>query len=402
MIVRPAYYLSLFTVFLLFALPTTRHAHAQSGIEVENVEVSYRFGEQITFIATIKPLIPIQNVSIMIFDDSQGVMHVEPLTVQADGRTEFRFDTTKNSLRPFTNVQWMYQFTFPDGSTAQSETFFISYADDRFSWQTLESGSVGVHWYQSDANFGHAALDAAHAGLESIAKLITPDLTQPIEIFIYANAEDLRGTLVAGGKDWIAGHADPALGVVMIVIEPGAEQGITMEQRIPHELMHVMLYRSVVVGYSNIPIWLREGTASLAEIYPNADYDRVLTNAVTSNTLIPLKDLCASFPADTGQAFLAYAESRSFTNYLHEIYGSAGLLNLAASYADGVDCERGPERAFGVSFSNLESNWRSSVLGQNSFRSVLQNISPYLVLLCLVLIIPLIGIAGTLRKRKQQ
>ena len=404
MIVRPASSFLTITFFVIAvsALVNARNARAQSGIALENVEALVRFGEQITFFATIKPLIPIQNVSIMIFDDSQAVMHVEPISVQADGRTEFLFDTKQNSLRPFTNVQWKYQFMFPDGSTAESETFFIRYADDRFSWQTLESGSLRVHWYQSDANFGQAALDAAQAGLESISKLITPDLTQPIEIFMYASAEDLRGTLVAGGRDWIAGHADPALGVVMIVIEPGAEQGITMEQRIPHELMHVMLYRSVVVGYNNIPIWLREGTASLAEIYPNADYDRVLTNAVTSNTLIPLKDLCTSFPADTGQAFLAYAESRSFTNYLHETYGSAGLLNLAASYADGVDCERGPERAFGVSFPNLETKWRSSVLGQNSFLSVLQNISPYLVLLCLVLIIPLIGIAGTLRKRKQQ
>jgi len=186
---------------------------------------------------------------------------------------------------------------------------------------------------------------------------------------------------------------------VMVVIEPGVEQGIALEQRVPHELMHVMLYRRVGAGYDNLPAWLREGTATLAELYPNADYDRVRADAVASNNLIPLKDLCVSFPADAGQAFLAYAESRSFTNYLHDTYGSAGLLSLAASYADGVDCERGPERAFGVSLSNLEANWRSSVLGQNTFLSTLQNISPYLVLLCLVLIIPLIGIISTLRKK---
>jgi hypothetical protein len=64
-----------------------------------------------------------------------------------------------------------------------------------------------------------------------------------------------------------------------------------------------------------------------------------------------------------------------------------------------VDCEHGPERAFGVSLSSLEADWRSSALGQNAFRSALQNISPYVVLLCLVLIIPLIGIASTMRKR---
>jgi hypothetical protein len=70
-----------------------------------------------------------------------------------------------------------------------------------------------------------------------------------------------------------------------------------------------------------------------------------------------------------------------------------------ASYASGVDCEHGPERAFGVPLSKLERDWRSSVLGQNIVFPVLQGISPYLVLLCLVLIIPSIGIFITLRKK---
>jgi len=372
----------------------------QSGIELENVAASYDFGEQITFSATITASIPIQSVSIVILDESQGVTRLEPLNVQADGRTEFRFDTKQNILRPFTTVKWNYQFTFTDGSTLQSEPFFMRYADNRFKWQTLESGEVRVNWYNGDANFGQTAMDAVDAGLGSISRFMPLDLAQPVEIFIYANTDDLRGTLVLGGQEWVAGHADPALGVVMVVIEPGAEQGITVEQRIPHELMHVMLYRRLGAGYNNLPAWLREGTATLAEIYPNADYDRVLVDAVAGDNLIPLEELCISFPEDAGQAFLAYAESRSFTNYLYDTYGYAGLLSLAASYADGVDCEHGTERAFGVSLSNLETNWRSSVLGENVLLSTLQSILPYLVLLCLVLIIPLIGIVSTLRKKK--
>ena len=271
--------------------------------------------------------------------------------------------------------------------------------DDRFDWQTLESGALKVNWYEGDTSFGQAALNAAQAGLESVNRLMPAELTQPIEIFIYASTDDLRGTLAPGGEIWVAGHADPALGVVMVVIEPGPEQGIRMEQRIPHELMHVLLYRRIGGGYHNIPAWLREGMATLAEIYPNADYDRVLSDAVAGNRLIPLQDLCASFPADAGQAFLAYAEARSFTNYLHKTYGSTGLLNLAATYADGVDCERGTERALGIPLSNLDVQWRSAVLGQNPLLPALQNISPYLVLLCLVLIIPLIGIISTVRRK---
>ena len=272
-------------------------------------------------------------------------------------------------------------------------------ANDHFNWQTLESGMLKVHWYEGDANFGQAAMEAAQAGLDSIGKYLPSTLEQPIEIFMYANMEDLQSELLPGSEQWIAGHADPAQGVVRVVIEPGSEQGIIMEQRIPHELMHVMLYRRVGTGYSNLPAWLREGMAVLAEVYPNPDYDRALADATEGDHLIPLKELCLSFPSDTGRAFLAYAEAQSFTSYLYESYGSTGLLNLAASYADGVDCERGPERALGVSLAGLEAQWRSSVLGQNATLSALQNISPYLMLLCLVLIIPLIGAVSSLRRK---
>jgi len=398
---KRTFYFSLFT-FLGIALYAGFHARpiqAQSGIELEDVRAVVTFGEQVIFIATIKASVSIQSVSIIILDESQGIRQIEPLSVQPDGRTEFILNTKQTLIRPFSDLKWSYQFTLSDGSSTNSEVFSVRYADDRFHWQTLESGTLRVHWYSGDASFGQAALDTVQSSLASVSRLVAVDLAQPIEFYIYANANDLRATLNNEDSNWIAGHADPSLGVVMVVIEPGAEQNITMEQRIPHELMHVMMARALGAGYQNIPAWLREGTASLVEIYPNSDYDRVLANAAASDDLIPLRDLCTYFPADMGEAFLAYAESRSFTNYLNKTYGSSALFKLASSYADGVDCERGTEVAFGTSLSILESRWQSSALGKNLWLPALQNMTPYLVLLCLILFIPFVGIVTTRRKK---
>jgi len=391
----------IFIVAATVSLFNAQQAETQSGVELENVTASYRYGEQITFSAQVKSAAQIGQASIVISDEANGLTQVQPLVIAEDGHAEYRLDVKQNILRPFSSVKWMYQFALADGSTFQSGTYFIRYEDNRFDWQTLEAGTLHVHWYAGDPGFGQAALNSAQAGLTSIASLMPLDLAQPTDVFIYANSEDLRGTLVLGGEDWVAGHADPALGVVMVVIEPDAEQSISMEQRIPHELMHVMMYRSVGAGYNSLPAWLREGTATLAETYPNSDYDRALADTRANNDLIPLKDLCNSFPADSGQAFLAYAESRSFTNYLHEKYGSSGLLKLATTYADGVDCDRGTELAFGLPLPNLEAKWRSSILGQNAWLPALQNMTPYLVLLCLVLIIPLISILSAMRKKRK-
>ena len=181
--------LFVFVVMAVSILYNARPAKAQSGMELENVHASVRFGEGITFFATIRASIQVQNLSIVIFDEAQGLTHVQPLEIRADGTTEYFLDTRQNILRPFTNVSWSYQFTLADGSTFQSETFFIRYDDDRFTWQTLEAGSLGLHWYSGDMNFGQAALNAAQTGLQSISALLPLDLARPVDIFCLCKCE---------------------------------------------------------------------------------------------------------------------------------------------------------------------------------------------------------------------
>jgi hypothetical protein len=172
-----------------------------------------------------------------------------------------------------------------------------------------------------------------------------------------------------------------------------------MEQRSPHELMHVLLARQIGAGYRNLPAWLREGLAGLAEVYPNPEYDRALAEAAERDGLIPLRDLCVSFSPQIDVAFLAYAQSRSFVNYLRGQFGADGVLNLARAYANGVDCERGTERAFGITLVKLERDWQAQVLGRGRVESALEALLPYLLLLCLVILFPTIGILNALRKK---
>jgi hypothetical protein len=296
-------------------------------------------------------------------------------------------------------VSWSYRFTLPDGSTINSEVYSTQYDDNRFNWNTLESGRIRVHWYGGNAEFGQALLDTAHAGLKSVSGLIPAGPDQPVDFYVYESLSDLRGTLVQDSQEWIAGHADPSLGIVMVAIEPGPAQETAMQQRLPHELMHIQLYRALGEGYAHLPTWLSEGMAGLAEMISNTAYDSAITSAVSRSDWIQMSSLCGSFPDDTDRAFLAYAESRSFASYIYQTYGSSGLFKLATIYANGVSCEDGPELAFGIPLTSLEKNWQASLAGQKTAPLALQNITPYLVLLCLMLLIPLLGIAVTMLKK---
>ncbi len=390
----------IFLLGLLILLGLARPAAAQSGGEVTDIRVEYKFGEQINFLARIQSSVPIQNATVT-FRTYAGIAQTQLLTVNADGTAGYRYDAQLNALPPFARIVYWFDVTLTDGTRFTSPTNNFIYADNRFNWQTLEEGVLRVHWYEGDAAFGAAVLDAARRGLDSARALVPMETAGTIDIYVYATASELQGALVLGGQSWIAGHASPELGVVMISTTPGPEQSNALERLAPHELTHVLLYQSLGPNYNRLPVWLTEGMAMNVELIPNPDLDATLAAAVDSNSLLPLADLCAAFPPDTGRAFLAYAQSKSFVRFLLDNFGTIGLSALTSAYADGLDCEEGARRALEQPLSQLEVRWRESALGENRSGVVAANLFPYLLVLALVLFVPVWGAIGRLIGRRK-
>lgn len=371
----------------------------QAGVTIERVEAVYRFGEQVDFLAAILTPSPLQSASITVFDKRLNVLRSEPLTVNPDGTSQFVLDARQTNIRPFTLVYWRYDLVLGDGAAFQSEFFSFRYDDNRFDWLTLDKDGLRLRWIQGDDAFAQSALNAARAGLDMIGQYFQVDLSQPIDIFIYPTQGDMQ---FPGYDSWVVGVAEPSSSVALAVIEPGDQQTDLMGWRIPHELMHVMMYRHLGEGYDSVPVWLREGIATLVEANPTPEYDNVLLDAAARDALIPLVDLCASFPVQSDSAFLAYAQARSFTAFLRDTFGASKLLDLATAYADGLTCDNGLELVYGLTLTQLEADWRQSALGQNVVDTTLQATFPYLVLLCVMLVVPLaLGLMAMRQKPKK-
>ena len=172
-----------------------------------------------------------------------------------------------------------------------------------------------------------------------------------------------------------------------------------MERQIPHELMHILLYEKLGPAYVNLPSWLNEGLASVAELYPNPDSLILLASRQEKDTLLPITSLCNAFPRDAADAYLAYAEAASFTRFIQLQYGSILLDQIVRQYADGLDCERGIEIALGKTLSQVEREWQREALGDDPWITALKDLAPWLVLLVAVLFVPVALVFATLRSR---
>jgi hypothetical protein len=374
---------------------------AQSGFNVTNVNISYNFGQQITFLAQLTSSVRIQQAFLSFREATDQNTRVVPLSLNADGSTTYQYDASQHLISPFATIEFSYQATLTNNQSVTTGPFYFRYEDNRFAWKQLSDGSVAVHWYNGDNVFGQAALDAARGGLQGIGQTFPISLSSPVDVYIYSTFDDLVSSLTLGGRRWEAGHADPSLGIGMLAVAPGDSQSINLQQLVPHELTHIMLYRFLGDGFNRLPTWLEEGIASMEELYPNPDYASALDAASKNNSLLSFKDLCVSFPADSGRAYLAFAESQSFVRFLRDTYGNTGIVALTQAYADGLDCDLGATRAVGVPLNQLEMRWRETVLGQNVAGIAVQNLLPYLIILGLTLIVPIWGAIGIIVARRK-
>ena len=377
-------------------------ALARDQVVVSDVAVFYNYGQEATFQARVQPAGDVQDI--YLFLQPQGMAaRVEKAALNQNGELVYRYDLSKNQLRPFARTVYWFRMTLKNGQEFTSPSYWFSYDDNRFEWQTLKDTSFQVFWYGRDMSFGQEVLNTAQAGLKSARRYLPGEIPEPpLRVFVYSSSADFQQALQIAGESWMVGHASPEVGTILVSIPSGPEAALELERQVPHEIAHILQYQLTGGDYSRVPTWFLEGTASLAEIYPNPDYSRVLADAAKNEALIPMNQLCGAFPREASSAFLAYAQSASFTRYLHSKYGTSGLQKLLQRYQDGLSCSEGPRSAFNLPFTQLETTWQQETLGVNHEQIILRNLTPFMVILALLVLIPLLAVAMTRRRIEPQ
>ena len=369
------------TIILLSNWLQISPTFAQNDSPILEHQVSHKFSELLTFEAILDPNIEAAKVEVFFSSEGSATTQVESVEIRDENYVSLFYSLEEfDPLRAFAPVTYHFVVTQKDGQQFESEDFEFFYEDNRYRWQELEEDPFRVFWYSGDTKFGQEVLDTAEFSADKLQDLIDLPIPEELDIYVYARSSDLRQALDLSGKPWLAGHANPDLGLVLISVAPGPESTLEMEREVPHEVAHAMLYEQVGDNYENIPAWLNEGIASLAELYPSPDYQQTLVEAEASNSLLPLAELCDGFPADSSSAGLAYAESNSFVRYLSRTYGPSGLNRLVDAYANGASCEDGTAIALGQPLSSIEQTWRGTAISANPTLSAIGQLLPWLII----------------------
>jgi hypothetical protein len=375
-------------LFLGILLGVWHPARAEGEVPIEPTKVDYTMGGVISLETRVLSEIPVQSAQV--FVNLQGDVNtiLGDALLHPSNVITYKLEVAEHPVRAFSEIEFWYTITLEDGTTFETPHEKFLYFDNRFDWQALEGAPFKVFWYEGDQAFGQEVLNGAHEGMMKFQNYLPAPQPNDIQIYVYASASELQTALRLSGQTetWIAGHADPDLGIVVVTIPPGPAQTYEIMRQIPHEVAHIVLYQWLGENYYNLPQWLREGLPSMAELFPNPDYPVLLENAYENESLLPMDSLCDSFPLTASTFLLAYAQSSDFTWFLYENYGGSGLEALIRAYEDGLGCEQGAEQAFDESLTELELDWRRQAFGENTLLTVLVELLPWMALLGVILL----------------
>ncbi len=128
---------------------------------------------------------------------------------------------------------------------------------------------------------------------------------------------------------------------------------------IPHEIVHILIYKKLAGKTADLPLWMHEGIAKyLAEDWSPGDAD-LLGEIASSGRFIPFSKLTNVFPADDKKKAAAYVQSYSAVKYMTAAYSEASINDLLDEIADGNDFDTALRYSIGVDSTQFENDWRA-------------------------------------------
>jgi len=337
----------------------------EDGTPSVRTDVVYHFGEELTFRAEIRSDRPILRATVFYRARTSSTTQYAFATItdSVPAIAEVHLDLNDADIPPFSDVDYWWQLDYSETESYSTLQESFAYRDNRFAWQFLQEDDITVYWSEGDLGYGQAALDLTRFALEDIASDLVLPPPEALTLYLYPSLDGLQEALELGGQSWVGGHAKPAGGILLVAV-PADETAIpSLEQSLPHEITHLLLYSRMGASYENLPGWLNEGLAVMQEPSPDPAHAITLNEAIENNSILPLESLCAVFPYDSDEAMLAYAQSHAFVRYLRDLYGIGAIVRLLDSYQEGASCTGAVERVFHRSLHDLQTDWLNTERG---------------------------------------
>jgi len=347
---------------LFLILPAPVPVQAVDGLAILDSSVEVDFPLKLSFSVSTESDVNITEIRLHYTVDRMSYAQVTSevylefvpaTTVEA----EWSWDMRKTGgLPPGSSVGYWWTVEDAKGDRIETSMTKVQVDDARYSWYSLTEGKVTIYWYEGDESFARELMSVAQQVLIRLAEDTGAVLEQPVNIYIYASAQDLLGAMIFP-QEWTGGVAYTRFSTIAIGISPDSlDWG---RRAMTHELTHLVIHQMVFNPYNDLPTWLDEGIAMYAEGALEPVLVALLDKAEAEDSLISVRSLSSPFSAYAEESLLAYAQSYSLVEFLISNYGQSKMLELLSTFRQGSGYDEALLKVYGFDMDGLDSLWRS-------------------------------------------
>ena len=349
---------------LLVGLLGTVNVQAGGGLAVTDSSVEIDFPMRLNFSLTAESDVDITDIRLQYRVDRMGharvisevFMEFAPAPAIEAGWT---WDMRKTGgLPPGSSVEYWWTVENAAGDRIETSPSRLRIEDSRYAWQSLTDGLLTLYWYEGDTAFAREIINTARQVLARLAETTGAQLKNPINLYIYAGAEDLQGAMIFP-QEWTGGVAFTRYSTIAIGIAPDSlEWG---RRAMAHEITHLVTHQMVFNPYNDLPTWLEEGLAMYAEGPLHPAFADLLAAATAEDSLISVRSLSSPFSAYAEESALAYAQSYSIIDFLISSYGQESMLELLNTFSRGSGYDEALMAVYGLDMDGLNALWRQHI-----------------------------------------
>ena len=257
------------------------------------------------------------------------------------------------------DIQYFYEIRDASGNTFETERYTVEYLDPRFRWQRLRHGNLQVLWHDMSEDRVSQVVGRISERLEEVKSLVGLVETPPIKAVLVNDLREARRSFPTISAAATRGHVYG--GFAFDEYDLFVLAGLSPDPFV-HEVTHLLLGEALDSPFARVPAWLNEG---LAMYFESGAHRRepVVEQAARDDKLMRLSAM-NNQPGRPRDVSLFYAQSWSLVDHMIDAFGVERMSALLAALGDGSRVDEAVPEVYGFSLQELESRWRSRLLGE--------------------------------------
>ena len=253
------------------------------------------------------------------------------------------------------DFEWRWEFTYTSGEVAETAPQVWRYEDPRFEWESLTDGDLEVAYYD-DRGVGESMLQAGLEALEEISPVLGLDALIPMKIYVWANTDDAREVERIESErfeEYVITSGTRVLADLVHIYSPS-------RWVVRHELTHVLTKLAGEGPYGDLPAWLDEGVATIAEGDWRSRRGGALQYAINNDLVLSLRSM--ESPSNRpGFVDIFYGQSAAIVTFLITEYGQERMNDLFQAFKQGMSVEDALTAVYDLGRDGIDNAWRASV-----------------------------------------